>query len=62
MYKRESGLCRITHSGKAIASSYSFFNTFKKDARLALPSSLWVHRTQEKHSLQSKGIHVNWPL
>ena len=58
----EGALCSIAHSGKAIASSYSFFNTFKNDARLALPSSLWVHRTHEKRSSQSKGIHANWPL
>lgn len=45
-----------------MASSYSFFNTFKKDARLALPSALWVQSTQEKVSRQSKGIQANWPL
>ena len=50
------------HSGKATASSYSFFNTFRNDARLALPSSLCVHRTHEKCSSQSKGIQANWPL
>ena len=33
-----------------------------KEVTLGLLSALWVQRTQEKDSLQSKGIHANWPL
>ena len=63
-YPREykTGISRKNHMGKATASVYSFFNISRKALRPDRLSSLWVQRTQEKLSLQSKGIQANWPL
>ena len=53
---------REYYKGKATASAYSFVNISRKAFRLDRLSSLCVQRTQEKLSLQSKGIQANWPL
>jgi hypothetical protein len=50
--------CRI-HSGNATASAYSSRSVSRNVLTDSLLSSLCVHRTQEKDSLQSNGIQAN---
>ena len=50
------------YSGNATAFLYSSFRRSMNARRDSRRSSLWVQRTQEKLSLQSKGIQANWPL
>ena len=46
------------YRGNATASRYRFFSSSMKALRDGLRSSRRVHRTQEKLSAQSKGIHA----
>ena len=48
--------------GTATVFAYKFFKVFINAVTFDRVSSLWVHRTQGKLSVQSKGIHANWPL
>jgi len=52
----------VGQKGNATASLYSFFSVCRNAVTLGRLSSLCVQRTQEKLSLQSKGIHANCPL
>ena len=48
-----------SYRGKATASAYSFCRTRRNVCSEGRWSSLWVQRTHEKLSLQSKGIQAN---